>query len=100
MEETKYGWDFNELKEVLNSGKTQALKKVRITGVMGMASLTRDAGQVRNEMKKLKTYFDLLKKDHFNTDEFNVLSMGMSGDYHIALEEGSTMIRIGSLLFN
>jgi hypothetical protein len=100
MEETKNGWDFEELKEVLDSEKIQSLKNVRITGVMGMASLTRDAGQVRKEMQKLKSCFDLLKKDYFKADEFNVLSMGMSGDYHIALEEGSTMIRIGSLLFD
>lgn len=100
VEETKYGWEFNELKDVLETGVTKPLKNVRITGIMGMASLTRDAGQVRNEMQKLKSYFELLKKEYFIQDEFNVLSMGMSGDYHIALEEGSTMIRIGSLLFD
>lgn len=100
MEESKYGWEFKELKEVLESGVIQSLKNVRITGVMGMASLTRDAGQVRDEMQKLKSCFDLLKNEYFRQDEFKVLSMGMSGDYHIALEEGSTMIRIGSLLFD
>ena len=73
---------------------------MRITGVMGMASLTKDSGQVRNEMRTLKNNFDQLKKEYFRNEEFNILSMGMSGDYHIALEEGSTMIRIGSLLFN
>ncbi|MEO5907200.1 MAG: YggS family pyridoxal phosphate-dependent enzyme [Saprospiraceae bacterium] len=99
-EETKYGWEYDELKKVLDSGINQPLENVRITGVMGMASLTRDTGQVRNEMQKLKSYFDVLKKDYFQQEEFNILSMGMSGDYHFALEEGSTMIRIGSLLFD
>ena len=67
---------------------------------MGMASLTDDLIQVRNEMKSLKASFDHLKDHYFKNDPvFDTISMGMSGDYNIALEEGSTMIRIGSLLF-
>lgn len=67
---------------------------------MGMASLTSDKEQVRKEMKQLRKHFDSLKQTYFkDAEHFNILSMGMSGDYEIALEEGSTMIRVGSLLF-
>ncbi len=100
VEETKYGWDKSELDHVLSSGLHLACSNTRICGVMGMASLTTDKEQVRNEMKQLRNYFDSLKQTYFKDDEhFNILSMGMSGDYEIALEEGSTMIRVGSLLF-
>jgi len=99
-EETKFGWTFEELNKILLSGRHHACPDVIICGVMGMASLTDDMTQVRNEMKSLKTSFDLLKDQHFKNDPaFDTISMGMSGDYSIALEEGSTMIRIGSLLF-
>jgi pyridoxal phosphate enzyme (YggS family) len=99
-EETKYGWSFEELNKVLLSNKHHACPDVIICGVMGMASLTDEITQVRNEMKSLKSSFDLLKDQYFRNDPaFNTISMGMSGDYSVALEEGSTMIRIGSLLF-
>ncbi len=99
-EETKYGWSFEELNKILLSGKHHACPDVMICGVMGMASLTADMAQVRNEMKSLKASYDLLKDQYFKNDlTFNTISMGMSGDYSVALEEGSTMIRIGSLLF-
>lgn len=99
-EETKYGWSFEELNNILLSGKHHACPDVMICGVMGMASLTEDMAQVRNEMKSLKASFDLLKDHYFKNDPaFDTISMGMSGDYMVALEEGSTMIRIGSLLF-
>jgi PLP dependent protein len=100
VEETKYGWDKNELDKVLSSGLHIAFSNIRICGVMGMASLTTDIEQVHKEMKQLKNYFDSLKQTYFkDADHFHILSMGMSGDYEIALEEGSTMIRVGSLLF-
>lgn len=100
-EETKYGWNMNELERVLQSGETQNLNNVTIAGVMGMASLTSDVEQVRSEFRALKNYFNLLKEKYFNNNpSFKTISMGMSGDYKIALEEGSTMLRIGSLLFN
>lgn len=100
VEETKYGWDKNELDQVLSSGLHTAFANIRIRGVMGMASLTSDQKQIRKEMSQLKNYFDSLQQTYFNDSEnFDVLSMGMSGDYQIALEEGSTMIRVGSLLF-
>ena len=100
VEETKYGWEMNELVQLLKSGAHKDLSSISMTGVMGMASLTADKDQVRHEMKQLKTNFDFLKTNFFNDHtQFNTLSMGMSGDYSIALEEGSTMIRIGSLIF-
>lgn len=99
-EETKYGWSFAELNKILLSGKHHTYPNVMICGVMGMASFTTDMVQVRNEMKSLKASFELLKNQYFKNDSaFDIISMGMSGDYSIALEEGSTMIRIGSLLF-
>ena len=99
-EETKYGWGDVELDAFLSSGQQKAFPNVQICGVMGMASLTDDMVQVRNEMRHLKKMFDHLKLKYFNKDDsFSMISMGMSGDYRIALEEGSTMIRVGSLLF-
>jgi pyridoxal phosphate enzyme (YggS family) len=99
-EETKYGWQIEELKTFLGSGHHHRFPNVIICGVMGMASLTSDLDQVRNEMKELKKDFDDLRTTFFRDDPaFITISMGMSGDYQIALEEGSTMIRIGSLLF-
>jgi len=99
-EETKFGWDSTELDAFLLAGNHQAFPYAKICGVMGMASLTEDKDQVRQEMRQLKKVFDELKLKYFNNDvAFSTISMGMSGDYHIALEEGSTMIRVGSLLF-
>ncbi len=99
-EETKFGWDFDELLAFLQSGRTSGWSQVTIQGVMGMATLTEDIAQVRKEMRQLKMYFDQLKATVYaDHPEFNVISMGMSGDYPIALEEGSNMIRIGTKLF-
>jgi uncharacterized pyridoxal phosphate-containing UPF0001 family protein len=99
-EESKYGWDFNELLSVIQSGSTHSWTSVSIRGVMGMATLTDDHQQVRKEMKQLKMYFEQLRSSAFSTHpEFNVISMGMSGDFKIALEEGSNMVRIGTALF-
>ncbi len=99
-EETKFGWPVEELNKILLSGKQHACPDVLICGVMGMASLTADLALVRNEMKSLKATYDLIKDQYFKNDpSFDTISMGMSGDYSVALEEGSTMIRIGSLLF-
>ncbi|MEP6646688.1 MAG: YggS family pyridoxal phosphate-dependent enzyme [Saprospiraceae bacterium] len=101
VEETKYGWDTNNLEEVLGSGLHAAFSNVQICGLMGMASLTTDGEQVRKEMREMKNHFDYFKKTYFNESiDFNVLSMGMSGDYVTALEEGSNMIRVGSLVFS
>jgi PLP dependent protein len=94
QEETKFGLDNNELGVVL--GSLEALKYVRVVGLMGMASFTEDMDMVRKEFCSLKSIFDVVKKNH---PVIQVLSMGMSSDYKIAIEEGSNMVRIGSLLF-
>jgi len=100
-EESKFGWIYSALTELLASGIHHSFPNVVLEGVMGMASFTDDMEQVRAEMKQLKFYFDQLQQTYFDRNpEFNTISMGMSGDYQIALEEGSTMIRVGSLLFS
>ena len=100
-EESKYGWDFGALQIALDSGIHNSSPFISIEGVMGMASLTDDIDQIRKEFRELKSCFDRLKDKYFSDKpEFNIISMGMSNDYRIALAEGSTMIRIGSLLFD
>jgi pyridoxal phosphate enzyme (YggS family) len=96
QEETKFGMDERELKEVFE--QASHLKNIRLRGMMGMASFSDDLGKVRNEFAALKKLFDQFRPA---TDpaSWTTLSMGMSGDYKIAIEEGSTMVRIGSLLF-
>lgn len=99
-EESKYGFDKKEVQDMLNSEAFSHLEHVRIIGVMGMATFTENMDQVRKEFRQLKQLFDFLKKEYFaDQDTFKEISMGMSGDYKIALEEGSTMIRVGSLIF-
>ena len=89
-----------KLKNSLNSESFAGLTNIRIEGVMGMATFTDNRNQIKNEFKSLKKIFDDLKNDHFNQSEnFKILSMGMSGDYELAIEEGSTMVRIGSTIF-
>jgi len=99
-EETKYGFDMEEAELSLGSEIYSTLKNIRIVGVMGMATYTEDEQLIRTEFKQLKMYFDTLKAKYFaNNDSFKELSMGMTSDYHIAIEEGSTMVRIGSAIF-
>ncbi len=99
-EASKYGWDYEALDIVLRSGIHRSMPFVIPEGVMGMATLTEDTDQIRREMRQLKVYFDQLKENYFLREAaFNTISMGMSGDYGIALEEGSNMLRIGTLLF-
>lgn len=95
-EESKHGWDGNELVQFMQSGNVSELKNIRIRGLMGMASFTDNKEQVRSEFRKLKQIFDSLK---IGRAEFNTLSMGMSQDYKIAMGEGSTMVRVGSAIF-
>jgi pyridoxal phosphate enzyme (YggS family) len=100
-EESKFGLDNTELMNLLNeiSGE-QIPEHVEICGLMGMASFTDDMQKIRREFKNLKALFDEVKEKFFyHNDQFKEISMGMSGDYTIAIEEGSTIVRIGSLLF-
>ncbi len=98
QEETKFGLDEKELNDLLQEIKEQPLPNVRITGLMGMASLTDDMIKVRKEFRRLKEIFDYSQLTAHDSP-FTSLSMGMSSDYTVAVEEGSTMVRIGSLLF-
>lgn len=98
-EDTKFGLSFNEAQNIVTSSELSALKNINIQGVMGMASFTNDKQIVKLEFKTLKTYFDILKEHtSFNFNPI-IISMGMSGDYQIAIEEGSTMVRVGSAIF-
>ncbi len=99
-EETKFGLDFDEAIELLRSEEYAKLKNIRITGVMGIATNTDNNKKIEEEFYELKTFFDGLKQSFFRKDEsFKEISMGMSGDYKLAIEQGSTMVRIGSIIF-
>jgi PLP dependent protein len=99
-EETKFGFSMTELHEMILSEDFLKLNSVRICGVMGMATFTKDNERIRKEFIYLTRCFKALKSKYFmDTREFKEISMGMSGDFLIAIEEGSTMIRIGSLIF-
>jgi len=95
QEESKFGLNEKEAIEILSSDEIKELKNVNIVGLMGMASFTEDKAQVSEEFASLKKLFDTLKDDH----QLTTLSMGMSGDYPIALENGSNMVRVGSAIF-
>lgn len=99
-EETKFGLDFDEVIELLRSEEYLELKNIRITGLMGIATNTKNEKQITTEFNELKVFFDGIKLSFFRKDDsFRDLSMGMSADYKIAIEEGSTMVRIGSSIF-
>jgi pyridoxal phosphate enzyme (YggS family) len=99
-EETKFGLSMQEAEKGLDSDEFKSLAHVRICGVMGMATYTDDENQVRKEFACLKSFFENLKINYFaNRPEFKEISMGMSGDYLLAIDEGSTMVRIGSNIF-
>lgn len=100
QEETKYGFNIENAEAILQSTDFQLLANVNIIGVMGMATFTEDETQVRQEFQNLKNIFQNLKSNYFiDNQEFKEISMGMSDDYKIAVEMGSTMVRIGTLLF-
>ncbi len=100
QESTKFGLSEEEAREILESEAYAAMKNISIAGVMGMATFTDDEKQVRDEFRMLKTIFDNLKNKYFGDDpEFKEISMGMSDDYRIAVEEGSTIVRVGSKIF-
>jgi len=99
-EETKFGFSMCDLEENLRSEDVSMFRNVRLCGVMGMASFTTDITQIRKEFGYLRSCFNSLKSNYFSSiREFTEISMGMSGDYELAIEEGSTMVRIGSLIF-
>lgn len=99
-EETKFGLDMDEARQLLAHESYLKMASIRICGVMGMASFTDNVNQVRNEFRNLKRNFDELRRLYFEgITHFREISMGMSGDYLIAIEEGSTIVRIGSLIF-
>lgn len=95
-EDSKFGMSVADATSLLASEDLKQLENVRIVGLMGMATFTDDMNQVRQEFKRLKTTFDNLQPDYPNLE---IISMGMSGDYELAIEEGSTMIRIGNSIF-
>ena len=100
MEESKSGFSYDEAFTLITSPEFHNLKAVKICGIMGMASFVADEQQIRAEFRTLKNYFDQIKQTFFANDpEFCHLSMGMSGDWPIAVAEGSTMIRVGSQIF-
>jgi len=99
-EETKFGLGFDEAIELLRSEELAGLKHIRIRGLMGIATNTENEKQIKEEYYELKNFFDGIKQSFFRKDEaFDTLSMGMSSDYKIAIEEGSTMVRLGSTIF-
>ncbi|MDP9081563.1 MAG: YggS family pyridoxal phosphate-dependent enzyme [Bacteroidota bacterium] len=99
-EETKFGLGFDEVIELLRSEDFTALKHIRIRGLMGIATNTDSEKQIKEEYYELKTFFDGIKQSFFRKDAtFDTLSMGMSSDYKLAIEQGSNMVRLGSTIF-
>lgn len=97
-EETKFGLSFDEAEELLSPDQLRTLSHIRIRGLMGMATFTDDEQVIRSEFRSLSEFFKKMKAK-IDSSQFDTLSMGMSGDYRIAVEEGSTMIRVGSSIF-
>jgi len=99
-EATKFGFSFEEAQELLESNDFITMENISIVGVMGMATFTENQAQVRDEFRTLNNYFAVLKSHYFKFNHhFKVISMGMSGDFNIAIEQGSNMVRIGSSIF-
>ena len=99
-EETKFGLGFDEIIELLRSEQLSLLKNIRIRGLMGIATNTDNGKQIKEEFYELRMFFDGIKQSFFRKEEsFNTLSMGMSSDYKVAIEQGSTMVRLGSTIF-
>lgn len=100
QEDAKYGLSYEQCRQFLKEGLWKTCKHAYIGGVMGMATYTEDEVQIGKEFRDLKQFFDEIKKEYFRDDDsFSEISMGMSGDYMIAMNEGSTMVRIGSSIF-
>jgi pyridoxal phosphate enzyme (YggS family) len=100
QEESKFGLDWDKAQVLLESDDYREMKNIEVTGVMGMATFIDNEGQVREEFAQLRFFFEQLKEQYFkDQSSFKEISMGMSGDYELAISEGSTMIRVGSSLF-
>ncbi|MDB0062459.1 YggS family pyridoxal phosphate-dependent enzyme [Crocinitomicaceae bacterium] len=100
QEDSKYGLNFEEAQEILESKTFVEMRNISIIGAMGMASFVDNKDQIRDEFQTLDSYFNVIKSHYFKfNDNFKEISMGMSGDYELAIEQGSTMVRIGSKLF-
>jgi pyridoxal phosphate enzyme (YggS family) len=100
QEDTKFGLDFEEAKEILESNEFVEMQNVQIVGLMGMATFTDNEEQIEDEFRNLCNYFQVIKSHYFKfNDDFKEISMGMSGDYLLAIEAGSTMVRVGSSIF-
>ena len=100
QEETKFGLSLEEATAFLSSPEYQTFNHVQLCGIMGMATFTENTAQIRSEFQSLQAIFHALKSTHFiAASEFKEISMGMSDDYPIAIEEGSTLIRVGSKIF-
>ena len=99
-EKSKYGFNFEEVRYFFKNQLDESYKNINIVGLMGMATFTNNKNQIKNEFKKLKILYDEIKSiSKKNNQKIKILSMGMSSDYKIAIEEGSNMVRIGSLIF-
>lgn len=99
-EDSKFGFAYTEAKKFFEAFKTSLYPNVLIKGLMGMATFTEDDAQIHKEFRTLKSFYDLIKETYFlENKEFNILSMGMSADYKIAIEEGSNLVRVGSAIF-
>lgn len=100
QEQSKFGMTVSEIETVLQSEELKSMENIKIVGLMGMATNTDDTSLVRNEFKSLKNFFTLFKEKYFYSDgDFKEISMGMSSDYLIAIEEGATIVRVGSSIF-
>ena len=95
-EATKFGLSFTDIEAVINSKEILELENIQVVGLMGMATFTEDQEQLTEEFSSLKNFFDQLKKQH---SKLKILSMGMSGDYQLAIKNGSNMVRVGSAIF-
>ncbi|MEX1189261.1 MAG: YggS family pyridoxal phosphate-dependent enzyme [Bacteroidia bacterium] len=99
-EASKFGFSYDEARAFFHAYEGSNYPHVSIRGLMAMATFTEDSNQISNEFEGLKSFYDEIKRKYFSDDkEFDVLSMGMSSDYELAIKEGSTMIRVGSAIF-
>ena len=100
QEESKYGFTFQECREMLEAGEWKNLTHICIAGLMGMATFTEDETEIKREFDSLKRFFNEIKQNFFaDRDTFREISMGMSHDYPLAIEAGSTLVRVGSKIF-